>query len=497
MHLPAGLAWDSSIKDYAPDPVNVIAEVVNNGNGAARNARFRIVCDTTAFTLAWPSTDVQSGSPSVVSSSHGYSSAIWNLRSNCMASGKESEVCVIASFDNHPDVRCCSKIWIPAADPFPSVTINGPAAFCDGDSVVLTIDPGYGGYLWDTGDTTASITVKESGAHYCMVRSKSGCTCTTNTVTLVKRPAPAPQIKAIGSTPICEGDSVVLDAGTGYVSYLWNTGASTRTITVNKQGAYTCYVEDTSHCGALSPEYVLTMLPVPVPSISCWPSLLCEGDTAMLDAGAGYARYMWSTGEQTRTIRVSMPGAYQVEVENAGGCKGVSSPVTLTFLPVPAVPIVSRTGNMLSTTAPSTRYEWSRNGVVQAGDTSASLVLTQTGTYTVTVFSSNGCSSTSAPFVVDAILSVARYPVAAFSFDVYPEPNHGSCTIKVQLKTPADIDVAVCDILGRVVYERCVAASACLVTAGIVLDAVPAGVYVLRITSGGHTAGRLVTKTSN
>ena len=37
---------------------------------------------------------------------------------------------------------------------------------------------------------------------------------------------------------ICQGDSTLLDAGSGYTNYLWNTGETTQTIHVNTAGTY-------------------------------------------------------------------------------------------------------------------------------------------------------------------------------------------------------------------------------------------------------------------
>jgi gliding motility-associated-like protein len=48
-------------------------------------------------------------------------------------------------------------------------------------------------------------------------------------------------------TTICQGASIVLNAGSGYSSYLWSTGATTPTINVNSSGIYSIIV--TTVCG--------------------------------------------------------------------------------------------------------------------------------------------------------------------------------------------------------------------------------------------------------
>jgi len=50
----------------------------------------------------------------------------------------------------------------------------------------------------------------------------------------------------------------------------------------------------------------------------------------VLDAGAGYSSYAWSTGATSQTITVSASGTYSVAVTDANGCSG-SDEVTLTW----------------------------------------------------------------------------------------------------------------------------------------------------------------------
>ena len=50
------------------------------------------------------------------------------------------------------------------------------------------------------------------------------------------------------------------------------------------------------------------------PSFEVESVIVCPGESATLDAGAGFTAYAWSTGATTQTIEVSNPGNYTVSV---------------------------------------------------------------------------------------------------------------------------------------------------------------------------------------
>ena len=47
---------------------------------------------------------------------------------------------------------------------------------------------------------------------------------------------------------------------------------------------------------------------------------ICSGYSAQVDAGAGFAAYNWSTGENTQTIEIEELGNYWVDVTDTNGC---------------------------------------------------------------------------------------------------------------------------------------------------------------------------------
>lgn len=84
-------------------------------------------------------------------------------------------------------------------------------------------------------------------------------------------------INADPGAAICSGSSVELDAGSGYNSYQWSTGANTQTITVTSPGTYSVNVN--SECGAASDAITISVEDTPLMNITYSEDFGCFGGT--------------------------------------------------------------------------------------------------------------------------------------------------------------------------------------------------------------------------
>ena len=108
-----------------------------------------------------------------------------------------------------------------------------------GQSVELTATGGDT-YLWSTGETTQSITVKpDKSTIYSVTVNQNGCSSGDSVQVTVNVPPPA-DANAGSDLTICKGESITLN-GDGGATYSWSTGATTRNITVspNRTTTYT------------------------------------------------------------------------------------------------------------------------------------------------------------------------------------------------------------------------------------------------------------------
>jgi gliding motility-associated-like protein len=293
----------------------------------------------------------------------------------------------------------------------PSVSISASAAVlnCTTESVMLTATStvqGTASYLWSTGATTASIAVTTPGSYSVTVTdSDNGCSVTSESVNITQDiTAPIVNISAATTILTCATQSIALTAmAEGAASYLWNTGATTASVNVTSAGTYTVTVTGSNGCSATATVTITGNSTQPSVAITGNTVLTCTTQSATLVATAtvsGTASYLWNTGATTATISVTAPGEYSVTVtDSSNGC---SVNETVTVAQNTAPPVVNISGprvltcNATSITlnAASSTVQGTASYLWNTGATTASIVVSQAGDYTVVVTDSgNGCSN--------------------------------------------------------------------------------------------------------
>ncbi|GAC1531949.1 MAG: hypothetical protein NVS3B15_11800 [Sediminibacterium sp.] len=132
-------------------------------------------------------------------------------------------------------------------------------------------------FVWSTGDTTASITVKPAQTTvYKITRTYGGFVCADSTRITVTNMKTALQ----PGVNIC-GDSTILDAGANFNAYAWNTGATTQTIPVKQNGTYAVTVTKGA-CTATDSSKVVLAAPIADFSVRAQKDAVCPGDTDSL-----------------------------------------------------------------------------------------------------------------------------------------------------------------------------------------------------------------------
>lgn len=244
--------------------------------------------------------------------------------------------------------------------------------------------------------------------------------------------------------------SVVLDAGSPGNLYVWNTGDSTQTLTVDTSGTYNVMLITNQNCVAFD---TISVVINALPSINLGPdSAFCDQTT--LDAGINTVSYLWNTTDTTQTIVVTSSGEYSVQIESVEGCFN-SDTVDITIHTSPAVSFalpsdsvcINYSPFVLNTGTPAGGI-YSGTGV-SAGNFDPGI---GTGNYSITYSYTdlNGCSnSDNDNIIVSGCLGLeGEYNV---QLKVYPNPNNGNFYVETSLTGPNGY-LQVFDMLGKIIY---------------------------------------------
>jgi gliding motility-associated-like protein len=271
-----------------------------------------------------------------------------------------------------------------------SANLGPDLSICAGQSQQIGLDIPGATYLWNTGATSDSIAVSTAGSVW--VRATlNGCIASD---TLNISVIPLPVVSLGPDQQICPGTNASLDATiTGAAAYLWNTGATSPTISA---GLGTWQVTVTqAGCSATD---AVTISASPAPTVDLGPdTTLCNGNTITLSAATPGATFLWNDGSSAPTLSVATAGTYWVEAD-LNGCLDRDT-VTVAFTTPPVVDLGPDTALcqgetlVLNATVPGAYYLWND------GVTSASRSIATSGNYSVVV-TANGCASSDAINVV-------------------------------------------------------------------------------------------------
>jgi hypothetical protein len=173
-------------------------------------------------------------------------------------------------------------------------------------------------YRWSNGATTPTIILNQSSSnvrvHVRGFGPNGGRRCATSakrSYTVLANPAAS--VSPAGPIKLCQGQSVVLTAngGNSNSTYLWNTGATTSSISIDASGSY--LVTITNACSASANSNIVNVEVLDVsfqPVINPdGPTTVCKPGTVALQADAGFSSYQWSTGQTSQAISVLMDGS--------------------------------------------------------------------------------------------------------------------------------------------------------------------------------------------
>jgi gliding motility-associated-like protein len=274
------------------------------------------------------------------------------------------------------------------------LTITGPDTICEGSSA--TLNSSYlSGNVWSTQDSSQSIQVTQSGTY--SVSVLGACGVLQSSINLTVLPLPNVSIQVLGNLALCPGQTVQLISNT-VSDFTWSDQSINDTLTTGDAGLYILTVSNS--CGSSSDSVeVLTIPGIIQPTIISAGSVICSGSNLILVSSESTGN-SWSTGSNSDSIIVTLPGTYILSVDN--GCASgndtlVVSNSSLNFQSV-ADP---DSGNapldvnfLVNSTNVISSYNWDFGGLGSSSSSTPSFVFNEAGLYAVIVEITDdaGCS---------------------------------------------------------------------------------------------------------
>lgn len=303
----------------------------------------------------------------------------------------------------------------PPAD---TIAYSPDLIICEGDMVTLTGPAGSGyNYLWTTNATTASIQVTTSGEFGLIITDGNDCTRVLDPVTVTV--IPKPEAIITGKSFICDNGCIVLTASTGAgYTYQWFDGINTpipfalgpilNVCDVNLLPPYTVEVTNSSGCSTLSSSFNVSLASSPSFGVTVSPNG-CEGtwNTLSVTPVQPDVVYTWNNGDTGPVVSVLQEGLYTVVgTDTLTGCSGTASATIhplpdLCLVPVGCYEICNP--DTICGPAGLTAYQWYADGNPIAGAVGQCLIVTKSGTYSLTGTNEFGCSQASDELMLEVI----------------------------------------------------------------------------------------------
>lgn len=179
-------------------------------------------------------------------------------------------------------------------------------------------------YLWSTGSTASSISNLAPGPYSVFVSDGNGCegTAYMNVVGSGMNLSISQLTNATCLESANGSATVEASGGSMPYFYQWSPVGGLMASAENlAPGVYQVLVQD--YFGCSSTIDVTIGYDHSSPIVSLGPDdLICEGDATMLDAGSGFAGYLWNDLSTNQNLLVMVSGNYSVTVTDNYGCQG-------------------------------------------------------------------------------------------------------------------------------------------------------------------------------
>ncbi len=335
---------------------------------------------------------------------------------------QQNETYVISATDSAGCVAGADSVNVTIDNTDLNVTASLVEPSCGGNngSIDLSVSNGSGNYTyaWSNGATTQDLTGVGAGIYAVTITDVQHCAEDTS---FILATSTGPVINSTNATAeSCRGEAdgtatVSASGGTGTLTIIWSNAQTGTTITGLAPGTYTATVTDAAGCQNFA------VVTVPGGPLCCNMQVnTITSDTRCSYSCDGYAEvlpsngfppftYQWSDAGQPNSIRSNLcAGTHIVTVTDRNSCVKldtitISSPAPVVVDLGEDISVCQGFDITLSAQGNWSVYHWSTD------DSTATITVSETGDYSVTVTTAIGCQGSDtinvtflSPYVVDA-----------------------------------------------------------------------------------------------
>jgi gliding motility-associated-like protein len=353
--------------------------------------------------------------------------------------GQPSYTSIYTLTVTNTNTNCSSIATVSAtinALPAPLVTPGGPTTFCQGSSVLLTGNSGIGlAFQWNnngvaiSGAGTSSYIATQPG-NYTLTETVTATGCTATSAPPITVTVNQSAIVSSGSnSPLCAGGQLQLSSTSNptppTVSFTWSGPAGFSSAAQNptlngvqplNSGIYTVSVTNINTSCVATSTVAVTVHSNPTAVVTPLNTALCQGDSVILNGFPAGVTYQWLDnptlvipGATSQNHTVYNAGSYKLAVTDGNGCKDTSAVATVTVNPPPTASVTAGGPTtfcdgssvlLTSHTDIGIGYIWYLDGQPIPNAINNTYAATQSGSYSVEIFSGNGCHQMSPPILI-------------------------------------------------------------------------------------------------
>lgn len=287
-------------------------QIFDNNNCKQKNILVNLIVKNSNLAINLPNYEICPNDTVILNAGGGFASYLWST-------GQITQQIIVTNAGNYSvtvtDDNGCQAIATSFVNLKQSADISLSVLFlCNNSQAQITAQGSFSSFIWSTADTTASITVANTGMYSVTATDiLSGCIVVDSVLVPT-----SPDYFPTQTYSICAGDSIEISPGSGFASYLWSNGATSEKIWVKTADTLDVTVSDSiSGCKAIG-KIIVNTTPPPIINLSV--QFNAANDTALITANSTAQNYQWSNGAQTPQITVAQNGLYSVTVTDKNDC---------------------------------------------------------------------------------------------------------------------------------------------------------------------------------